>query len=69
MNSQEIKELAKTLSIDELNDLLDEIEDSPHESTKDLYLRSLEIYDILEICKINGYTLVLERGSILLDKY
>jgi hypothetical protein len=37
MNSQEITDIAKTLSIDELNDLLDEIEDSPHEITEDLY--------------------------------
>ena len=69
MNSQEITDIAKTLSIDELNDLLDEIEDSPHEITEDLYQRMNEIYDILEICKINGYHLVIKRGQALVDKY
>ena len=69
MNSQEITDLPKTLSIDELNDLLDEIEDSPHEITEDLYQRMNEIYDILEICKINGYHLVIKRGQTLVDKY
>ena len=72
MNYQEIAELASDKSndlTDIFNDLLDEIEDSPHETTKDLYICSNTIYDIMEICKTNGYTLVLERVSILLDKY